>query len=237
MCYKTSTPNKDQLEGYFQKEEVKQDTLFTVTDYPQYYHADGFTMPFLPFTAAEEPATVKPAMWKLIPHWVKSWDEAKKYANTLNATSEEIFEKASYKHYISKNRGLLWVKGFFEANHPNAKTTVPYFIYAANGDPFTLGCLYSNWLNQETGEVITTFSIITTRANELMSEIHNTKKRMPLIIPTSNRKAWLGKLTTPEITDLMTPLPDGFLAAHPISNNLYKKGIDTNTPEILERVA
>ncbi|NDC40059.1 MAG: SOS response-associated peptidase [Chitinophagia bacterium] len=236
MCYKTSTPNKDQLEGYFQREQQDMGDLFTVEDFTAHYVADGFTMPQLPFTTADRPTVVASALWKLLPHWVKTGDEARKYANTLNATCEDIFEKASYRSYIGKNRGLLWVNGFFEGYHPTVKQTIPYYIHAQNNDPFTLGCVYTYWLDHETGEYLNTFSIITTPANELMSKIHNTKKRMPLIIPASSRRRWLGTLDRQGITEMMQPLTDGFLTAYRVSNDIYKKGIDTNTPAMLAKV-
>ncbi len=236
MCYKVHTPDKDQLEGYFQKQEVKQGQIFTVDEIPLFYHADGFTSPSLPITSIEQPNRVQLGVWKLIPHWVKTAPEAMKYANTLNATCEDIFDKASYKGYIGKNRCLLWVNGFFEPHHPAPKTTVPYYVHQLNGDPFTLGCVFSNWVDQETGEVLKTFSIITTAANELMSHIHNEKKRMPLIIKPENRERWLSPLTKDEIQALMQPLPDGILEGYPVSNIVYKKGVDANVPEVIQRV-
>lgn len=202
-------------------------------DYEPRWHADGFDMPFMPLTTSEAPRLVAPAMWKLIPQWVKTYEEAKKYANTLNAACEEIFEKASYKNYIKRQRALLWVDGFFEPHHSVPKKTIPYYVYMQDGAPFSLGCVYSNWVNQETGEVIVTFSIITTAANDLMSRVHNEKKRMPLIIEPEKRDAWLQANTEQQIRDLMHPLHDGLLAAHPVSNLLYAKGKDTNIPEII----
>jgi putative SOS response-associated peptidase YedK len=190
-------------------------------------------MPMLPLTTSEDQGAVKPAMWKLLPFWVKTMADAKKYANTLNATCEDIFEKASYKPYIQKYRALLWVNGFFEPHHPAPGITIPYYVSSINGDPFTLGCVYSNWTDQGTGEVITTFSVITAPANELMSQVHNDKKRMPVIIAPDLRDKWLGVLDRPGIVELMRPLPEGILQAHPVSNQLYKKGVNTNVPEII----
>lgn len=232
MCYKVSTPTKDQLEGYFQKEDIRQGDVFTIDNFQPYFHADGFVNPHLPITTTEEPTRVQIGVWKLIPHWIKTVVEAKKYANTLNATCEDIFEKASYKSYINTNRSLLWVNGFFEPHHPDPKTTVPYYIRLKNGDPFSLGCVFSNWLNHDTGEIMKTFSIITTPANELMSQIHNDKKRMPLIIMPSKRKQWLGTLDKEQIQEMMQPLQDGLLEGYPVSNLVYKKGVNANVPEV-----
>ncbi len=227
MCYKVHTPLKEKLIAYLGPGK------FDVRPYEFYFHADGFTMPFLPVSTSETPNIVQPGIWKLLPQWVKNDVEARKYANTLNATAEEIFEKASYKNYITRNRCLVWVDGFFEPHHPDAKTTIPYYIYSADGNPFSLGGVYSNWVNQDTGEVIKTFSIITTPANELLGQIHNEKKRMPLIISPSDREKWLGPLSKEEIIQMMVPLPDGILAAYPVSGLVYNKRVDSNVPEVL----
>jgi putative SOS response-associated peptidase YedK len=232
MCYKVSTPTKDQLQGYFDKQEVKQGEIFTIEDYQHFFHADGFTRPYLPFTASESPRKVAPAQWKLLPFIVKTDKDAWAYANTLNARSEEVFTKFSFKSYIGKTRGLLWVSGFWEPCHPAPKVTVPYFVKAHNSEPFTLGCVYSNWVNQETGEITKTFSIITTPANDLLMQIHNEGQRMPLIITPENRDKWLGPLDQAGIIEMMKPLPDGYLQGYPVSNLVYKKGIDTNVPEV-----
>ncbi len=51
--------------------------------------------------------------------------------------------------------------------------------------------LWSSWVDRETGEIVKSYTILTTEANELMSEIHNSKKRMPVIILPENKKDWL----------------------------------------------
>lgn len=234
MCYKISTREQKELEEQFKKEH--NGLLFEVKDYQHYYHADGFVRPYLPFTANEEPYVVAPARWKLLPFVVKNDKEAWACANTLNARSEDVFTKFSYKSYIGKTRGLLWVNGFYEPNHPEPKKTVPYYVRAVNHEPFTLGCVYSNWVDKDTGEVTRTFSIITTPPNKLLGQIHNDGQRMPLIITPEDRGKWLGELSKEELTDMMVPLADGYLTGYPVSNLVYKKGIDTNVPEAQEEV-
>ncbi len=236
MCYKVSTPGSDQLKGYFDKQEVDQGALIKLGDIDEFFHVDGFTRPLLPFTSSEDPASIELAQWKLLPFLVKSDADAWKYANTLNARSEDIFSKFSFKSYIGKTRGLLWVNGFYEPNHPAPKKTIPYYIRAMNGEPFTLGCVYANWVNQDTVEVIKTFSVITTPPNTLLGKIHNDGQRMPLIITPENRSKWLGSLTQEQIVELMQPLPDGYLEGYPVSNLVYKKGVETNVPEAQQRV-
>jgi len=84
MCYKVSTPKEEKLREYVEPLGLE------VANYEHFYHADGFKMPYLPVTASDAPKKIIPAMWKLIPHWVKTEADAKKYANTLNATCISI---------------------------------------------------------------------------------------------------------------------------------------------------
>lgn len=227
MCYIVHVPKEDKLKRRLPAR------IGSVQPYKHYFAADGFTMPMLPVTASEAPDRVEAAMWKLLPPWVHTMADARKYANTLNAACESIFDKASYKHNIGQQRCLVWVEGFFEPHHPDGKTTVPYYLHQPDREPFSLGGVYSNWVNQETGELIKTFSIITTPANELLARIHNEGKRMPLVIPPQARDQWLGPLSQPQINELMVPLPDGLLEGYAVSGLVYNRRKDTNVPGVL----
>jgi len=231
MCNRVATPDEDELHGYFDKQAPLTGHTFKIEPYSHYYNADGFTRPYLPITAADSPHVVTPARWKLIPFWVNNEAEANKYANTLNARSEEVFDKASYKPYILKNRCLLWVSGFFEPNHPKPKVTVPYFIRSINRDPLALGCIYSDWTDKETGEVTRTFSIVTTPPNDMLKVIHNEGQRMPYIVTPENWGRWLGPINKDEIAAMMQPLPDGSLEGYAVGSIVYQRGVNQNVPE------
>ncbi|MDR9457312.1 MAG: SOS response-associated peptidase family protein [Salegentibacter sp.] len=51
--------------------------------------------------------------------------------------------------------------------------------------------MYSSWTNPETNELVNSYSILTTEANDLMSEIHNSKKRVPVVLKKEDRQTWL----------------------------------------------
>ena len=71
---------------------------------------------------------------------------------------------------------------------------MPYFITKKDSTIFSLAGIYNNWVDKETGEVIITFSIITTTANDLMAKIHNggpNSQRMPLILQKEMVDRWL----------------------------------------------
>lgn len=229
MCYHAGTPSKQQLTQKFPEKKMyyKDEEIF---------HVSGFARPNLPVTLNTGADAIVSARWKLIPFWEKTEAEAVKYANTLNAEGESIFEKASYKNYINKNRGLLYVTGFYEPHKVKGqKETDNYFIYAPNKEIFTLGVVFSNFADQETRETYPTFSIITTPANLLLEEIHNEKKRMPLIVSENDRDAWLFANSKDEIQDLMKPY-DGELSAHQVCRVTAARGEDTNKADIQNKI-
>ena len=229
MCYKVATPEEARLREFLAP------FGFEVAGYDHFHHADGFLRPYLP-VLSNDTRKVEPARWKLIPYWVKTEEEANKYANTLNARCEEVFEKASYKSFIQKNRGLLFVDGFIEPNHPAPKVTVPYYVQAHDKTPIALGTVYADWVNKDSGEVTRTFSIITTPPNNLLRRIHNEGERMPYIVTPDNWNRWLSPISKEEITAMMQPLPDGLLQGYPLSGLVYKRGVNANVPEALESV-
>jgi len=84
------------------------------------------------------------------------------------------------------------VNGFYEYKHLEDKSTELYEMTVFLRKVFCLAGIYDEWLDKETGKIYRSFSIITTEANKLMSEIHNTKLRMPVIFATEKeQKMWL----------------------------------------------
>lgn len=225
MCYHTATPSKKQLKKAFADKEIAYAG-------EEIFHVSGFVRPTLPVTLNENPTFIEGARWKLLPFWVKTEADAAKYANTLNADADSIFEKASYKNYIGKTRGLLYVSGFYEPHQVKGeKESQNYFIYKPAHEIFTLGIVYAPWKSQETGEFFNTFSIITTEANELLEEIHNVKKRMPLIIGSDDREGWLNAQDQEEVERYFKPYA-GELDAHQVYRVTAARGEDTNKKEI-----
>ncbi|MGN5953090.1 SOS response-associated peptidase [Sphingobacterium lactis] len=226
MCYHTGSPSKSDLKNKYPKKKVVYELDKEI------FHVSGFTRPFLPVTLNKNSNTIESARWKLIPFWVKSEEDAAKYANTLNAEGESIFERASYKNYINSNRGLLYVTGFYEPHQvKGSKQTDNYFIYAPEKKILTLGIVYADFLDQQTGETYPTFSIITTPANPLLEEIHNVKKRMPLIIPEEKQDEWLFADSKERIQNLIKPY-EGALGSHQVYRVTAARNEDTNITEI-----
>lgn len=150
---------------------------------------NGFDYPLLPVLTSDSPSLFTMLNWGLIPHWTKNPEIRSK---TLNARLETINEVASFKD-VTQKRCILPVTGFYEWKwlDSKGKRKEKYLIRTKNDTIFGLGGLYSHWINPEDGKEINTFSLLTTEANPFMAEIHNIKKRMPLIMDAENAKTWL----------------------------------------------
>ena len=92
-----------------------------------------------------------------------------------------------------KNRCLIIADGFYEWQwlDKKGKEKQKYLITLPGEQLFAFAGLWSRWVNLETGEIVKSYTIITTEADQLMSEIHNSKKRMPVILTRENENEWM----------------------------------------------
>lgn len=173
----------------------------------------GFDFPLLPIITAEKPNSIQCYRWGLIPPWAKDFNEAKEIRmHTLNARSETMYEKPAFKNAVQSQRCLVPLSGFFEWQHPNSKTKIPYFISLAQQEIFSVAGIYESWLNPVDNNIINSFSLLTTEANEVMATIHNTKKRMPVILLKSQEENWIKpNLKNEEAMKLCTPIASSLM--------------------------
>ena len=150
---------------------------------------NGFSFPKTPVITNKDMSVIDHLQWGLIPFWAKD-DSIKQY--TLNARIETLTEKPSFRDSV-KNRCLVIVDGFYEWQwlDPKGIKKQKYLITLPGEELFSFAGLWSQWVNKETGEIVKSYTIVTTEANELMSEIHNSKKRMPVILSKENEREWL----------------------------------------------
>jgi len=208
MCYNIKTKsNIHELEKRFHATYQDAQKAF------EFDTVSGFAHPNIPVIESEEPNKIHLMKWGLIPPWVKDEEQAKDMANkTLNAMGETVFTKPSFRS-ILKRRCLILVDGFYEWQHIE-KRKIKYVIQLQDPEPFALGGLYDEWINNATGEVIKGFSIITVPANPLMEEIHNTKKRMPLILKKEDELKWLDtNLTKNQVAAMIQPYDENEMVA------------------------
>lgn len=234
MCYAVSN-TKTQKEI----EEISKTRWQSKESYKPYFYLSAFSYPNLHVQTNDIPMYIENAIWGFVPesafrdvHFFR-----KKY-HTFNARAEELWDSKIYAKAINTQRCLIWADGFFEPHRINNQS-IPYYCYqpsspkSSNRQLFAFAGLYSKTENNAL-----TCTIITTEANDFFAEIHNVKKRMPMVLSHQFYQDWLNPYAnTLQIKDL---LHNGFTSeafkAHPVSSNIYNKNIDSNIPDILNEV-
>ena len=195
----------------------------------------GFEHPTIPILIDVGGLHWQPMHWGLIPLWCKDWNAALELSNmTLNARAETLFEKPAFKHAASTRRGLLPITGFYEYKHVKGKK-FPHFIDWKDEEVRLLACVCDEWKDRDRGETVLTFSIVTTRGNPLMAEIHNNPEldepRMPVVLEGNNLLKWMSNETPlEELKQLLVPCPDRDMRAHTVKA-LRGKNSPGNSPE------
>lgn len=173
----------------------------------------------------EDPGMISFYRWGLIPFWAKDISIGNKM---INARAETIIEKPSFKQAFRNRRCLVLSNGFFEWEKSKEKT--PYRICLQDCAPFSMAGIWESWKSVE-GEMIRSFSIITTRANSLIENIHD---RMPVILKREDENKWLSSAPEEELLDLLQPYPSDRMITYPVSKKVNSPVNDV--PEILEKV-
>ena len=183
MCYQTRLiKKKDAIEKRFNAIVDK------VADITPMETIKAFNYPKTPIITDEKPHEIQFYNWGLVPENSFNLD-IRQY--TLNARIESLDEKKSFKNHI-QNRCLIIADGFYEWQWRNKSGSQKqkYLITLPNEDLFAFAGLHTTWTSNK-GELFQTYTIVTTQANELMSEIHNTKQRMPVILKKEDETSWL----------------------------------------------
>jgi len=151
--------------------------------------------------------------WGLIPAWAKDPSIG---ARMINARSETLAEKPSFKNAFRRRRCLIPASGFYEwRSDPITKMKEPIYIYLKNEPLFAFAGLWETWQSSD-GSEIRSCTIITTQANAFIKPIHD---RMPVIIPPSNYYKWLTTSETniDSLSDLFLPYSANEFNCHQVS--------------------
>ncbi|MCU0459437.1 MAG: SOS response-associated peptidase [Bacteroidales bacterium] len=197
-----------------------------------YYHA--YSLPSMPVVCSDRNSGIRLFRWGLIPSWVADESEANDIMlKTFNARSETISTKPAFRDSFASRRCLVPVRGFFEWQHLGGRK-IPWYIRLEGEEIFSLAGIWDSWALKG-GMTLNTFSVVTTRANPLMEEIHNTKRRMPVILPASLEGLWLSEGTADDaLAALMEPVESGMLSAHTVSPLITNARADRNRPELIQ---
>jgi putative SOS response-associated peptidase YedK len=141
--------------------------------------------------------------WGLIPSWSKDIQMGNKL---INARSETLHEKPSFRESFKNKRCLIPADGFIEW-----KGKHPHYIRIKKHELFAFAGLWSTW---DSGDnPLNTYTIITTEANKTLSSLHS---RMPVILHPNNYGNWL-TAESKTLSSLFAPYPDNKLEYFEIS--------------------
>ena len=157
--------------------------------------------------------------WGLVPFWAK---DASIGNRMINARSETAAEKPAYRAAFRHRRCIVPADGFYEWRQTGESKT-PYFISLASGEPFALAGLWERWVDKGSGEELQSATLLTTAANEFMSQLH---ERMPVILDPAAATEWLSGDDT-MLNDAAAAVPA--LRAWPVRrqvNNARNEGSD-----------
>jgi len=159
-------------------------------------------------------------MWGLIPSWST---DGKAF---INARAETLEERPSFSESFRLRRCLIPADGFFEWKR-SGREKQPYYIQSADEAPLMFAGIWDTWHNR--GELVTSCAIITTKANELVGELHN---RMPAILAPEFHDAWLDRRTRPpDLLKMLRPFPAEQMKTYPVTSGVNSP--DNDNPDLI----
>ena len=169
--------------------------------------------------------------WGLIPSWAR---EASIGSRMINARAETVTEKPSFRTALRRRRCLVLADGFYEWRRTGVGKR-PMRILMASGEPFAFAGLWDTWRDQQ-GEAVTSCTIITTVANDLLRPIHD---RMPVILQRDREDLWLDHdVRGPDVLrEVLIPHDPGAMKAHEVStlvNSTSNDGPELSVPVKLQ---
>jgi putative SOS response-associated peptidase YedK len=148
--------------------------------------------------------------WGFIPGWVKEPQPGKPL---INARSETVLEKPSFRNAIRRRRCLIPADGFYEWEGDTPGKKRPWFIEPATRNLMAFAGIWEHWMGAD-GSEIETAAIITTEANAEVAAIHT---RSPVVIAPENFAPWLDcdHVEAKDVVPLMRPAPTGYFTLEP----------------------
>jgi putative SOS response-associated peptidase YedK len=168
--------------------------------------------------------------WGLVPYWAPGKSIG---ARMINARSETLKEKPSFREAYQRRRCLILADGYYEWQRSGA-VKQPYFISLRAGEPFGMAGIWERWRDRQSGETLESCAIVTTGPAASIAHIHD---RMPVIVPSAAHAEWLD----PENRDiasldrLLVAYPAAGLVARAVSRRVNDARNDE--PAVLEEAA
>lgn len=195
----------------FRKSPEETRTLFDYVERPNFpprpYVTPGGPIAIVRAEQAERHFVL--VRWGLVPSWMK---EVKPGKPLINARSETVIGKPSFRNAMKRRRCLIPADGFYEwRGEPGRKQA--FFIHRPDDALFAFAGLWESWMGAD-GSELESACIVTTSPNKVVAEIHT---RMPVVIEPGGYATWLDTENTSieEAAQLLAPAPDDFFIAGP----------------------
>ena len=171
--------------------------------------------------------TISALRWGLVPSWSK---DARVGSKMINARSETVRDKPSFKHAFQSRRCLIPADGFYEWQAvPGRASKTPHYIRSKTDRPLMFAGLWDRATID--GQILKTCTVLTTHANSMMSQMHD---RMPVILPERSWRDWLEETSTDTLQRMLVPARENVLIASPVGaevGNVRNEG-----PQLIEPV-
>jgi putative SOS response-associated peptidase YedK len=165
--------------------------------------------------------------WGLVPRWAK---DAAIGNRLINARSETVTEKPSFREAFARRRCLVPADGFFEWSRRGERKR-PFYFHMRDGEPFAIAGLWERWGGD--GEPLETCTLLTTGANELLAPYHD---RMPVILRPEDYDLWLDVgMKGAELLNLLRPYSHEEMSAYAVSTLVNSPSHDE--PRCVESLA
>lgn len=166
--------------------------------------------------------------WGLVPHWAK---ELKTGSRMFNARAETLGSSPAFGHAFRRRRCLVPVDSFYEWKREGT-VRQPYRVTREDGQPLALAGLWAGWKDPRTEQVRRTFTIVTTTANDALSDLHD---RMPVILGDADWPTWLDPATADpaELLGLLQPADQVALRIYAVNrdvNDVRRDGSELVAP-------
>jgi putative SOS response-associated peptidase YedK len=164
--------------------------------------------------------------WGLIPFWAKDRSIG---ARMINARAETAAEKPSFRSALKRRRCIVPADGFYEWQRPKSEgeagrgkaggklPSVPHYFRGREGVLLAIAGLWEEWTDKGSGEVVTSCTLLTTEANDVVGLAHH---RMPVLLDPGDFQSWLDPRVTEAalVEGLLVPAPEHLLEAIRVSS-------------------
>lgn len=174
------------------------------------------------------------AHWGLVPPWSK---DPKIGARMINARSETLDTKPSFRSAVKKQRCVIPADGWYEWQKTSDGKKQPWYFHSPTDEVLAFAGLYELWAdpNREPGDParwLLSTTIITEDATDEHGHIH---PRQPVLLHPELVDQWIDPTQTSAELALQTlAAPSPIVESHPVSSAVNR--VANDGPELIERV-